>query len=168
MVERKRRCRCGCMEVVKPGNKFIHGHNATAGFTGNRHAAKTKQRISEINKTKLSGGDNPFYGKTHSVEVRAILSKAGKARVGESNPFYGKTHSCESKVKTSLALSGDKHWNWQGGIKNGAYCGAWADPEYKESIKERDGYKCMNTDCWGACTRLSIHHIDYDKQNCSP
>jgi len=42
------------------------------------------------------------------------------------------------------------------------------DKEYKESIKERDGYKCQNSSCRNMSKRLSIHHIDYGKKNCKP
>jgi len=65
---------------------------------------------------------------------------------------------------------GKLHHNWKGGISCEPYCDAWADKEYKESIKERDGYRCLNPDCWGNCNHLSltIHHIDYDKKNCHP
>ena len=33
---------------------------------------------------------------------------------------------------------------------------------------ERDGYKCLNPTCNKTSTRLSLHHIDYDKKNCAP
>jgi hypothetical protein len=48
------------------------------------------------------------------------------------------------------------------------YCDAWADKEYKESIKERDGYKCLNPTCLCNSKRLGIHHINYNKKDCAP
>lgn len=68
----------------------------------------------------------------------------------------------------NIERTGPGHPNWKGGISCEPYCDAWADKEYKESIKERDAYKCQNPDCWGTSNRLTIHHIDYDKKNCSP
>jgi hypothetical protein len=64
--------------------------------------------------------------------------------------------------------SGSGNSNWKGGISCDPYCDAWADKEYKESIKERDGYKCLNPDCRKNCNYLplTIHHIDYNKKNC--
>jgi len=60
-------------------------------------------------------------------------------------------------------------WNWKGGTSN--YCPMWTRKDFKESIKIRDGYKCLNPDCWkekrtecGA--QLSIHHINHDTEDC--
>jgi len=67
--------------------------------------------------------------------------------------------------------SGKNHYNWKGGISCEPYCDAWADREFKESIKYRDNYQCQNPDCWhkdGGAAKLTIHHIDYVKKNCSP
>ena len=75
--------------------------------------------------------------------------------------------TCEHKLN-SLRKSGDKHYNWKGGISCEPYCAVWLDKEFKESIKERDNYICQNPDCWGTSRRLTIHHIDYNKKNCSP
>ena len=72
------------------------------------------------------------------------------------------------RVKNSLSKSGDKHYNWKGGITCEPYCDAWADKEYKKSILERDNYQCQNPDCWGTSKRLTIHHIDYVKKHCDP
>jgi len=68
----------------------------------------------------------------------------------------------------SINFSGSGHPNWKGGISYEPYCSAWLDKDFKESIKERDGNKCQNPDCWGVIERLSIHHIDYVKKNCNP
>lgn len=64
----------------------------------------------------LYGENNPFYGKVHSEETKALISKANKGRkkteewmdfmresnAGEKNPFYGKTHSLAT-VKRIIA-----------------------------------------------------------------
>jgi len=81
---------------------------------------------------------------------------------------YGKRCPECDRVRNSLSKSGSNHYNWKGGISCEPYCDAWADKEYKESIKERDNYQCQNPDCWGTSKRLTIHHIDYDKKNCNP
>ena len=64
--------------------------------------------------------------------------------------------------------SGPSHPNWKGGISCEPYCDVWTDKEYKKSIKERDNYECQNPDCWSNSNRLFIHHINYDKKECSP
>lgn len=54
---------------------------------------------------KMFGENNPFYGKTHSEETKALLSEKASERVGEKNPFYGKHHTEETKKKISEANS---------------------------------------------------------------
>jgi len=63
---------------------------------------------------------------------------------------------------------GEKNPNWQGGISSDPYCEIWRDKEYKKSIKQRDNHICKNENCWGTSNNLVIHHIDYNKKNCSP
>ena len=71
--------------------------------------------------------------------------------------------------KLSTLFSGKNHPSWKGGISCEPYCQDWTK-EFKDYIKERDGYKCLNPGCWGNCNHLplTIHHIDYNKKNCEP
>jgi len=46
---------------------------------------------------KVTGEKNPMYGKTHTDEVKQVLSDIGKTKVGELNNFYGKTHTDETR-----------------------------------------------------------------------
>jgi hypothetical protein len=75
-------------------------------------------------------------------------------------------HRCP--ICSFIKKSGSGHWNWKGGISCEPYCDIWLDKKFKESVKQRDDYKCMNPNCWGTSARLSIHHIDYNKKNCAP
>ena len=74
---------------------------------------------------------------------------------------------CKS-IEHSINNSGAGHPNWQGGISCTPYCEVWKDKEYKEDIKFRDGCKCLNPSCNKNNSRLTIHHIDYNKKNCGP
>ena len=71
-------------------------------------------------------------------------------------------------AETCMKMMGNNNPNWKGGITHNLYCGAFADQEYKKSIRERDDNKCQNPNCRGKCKHLCIHHIDFDKQNCTP
>jgi hypothetical protein len=72
------------------------------------------------------------------------------------------------KDKVSLERMGIGNPNWRGGVAAEPYCDAWLDIDYKRSIVERDGEKCMNPSCGNFSTRLVVHHIDYNKKNCTP
>lgn len=105
--------------------------------------------------------NTPNYGKKFSEEHRNKIAKSNK----------GKILSQEHKrklIENHADFSGENHWNWKGGISCESYCDQWKDKEYKESIKERDGYICLNPECNRNYKRLNIHHIDYNKKNCHP
>ena len=53
----------------------------------------------------MSGDKNHFYGKEHTPESRAKISKARKGKlVGADNPMYGKTHTPEAIAKMKAVL----------------------------------------------------------------
>jgi hypothetical protein len=70
---------------------------------------------SEKTRQKISGKNNPMFGKTHSEEARRKISKAAKnisdetrqkmskARDEKNSPMFGKTHSKETRQKLSEA-----------------------------------------------------------------
>ena len=65
--------------------------------------------------TRMSGSQNPMYGKKHSEEAKLKVSEAntgntwseerklkyGQEHTGENNTFYGKTHTKETREKLS-------------------------------------------------------------------
>ena len=71
---------------------------------------ETRKKLSEANKGKHLGKDNPFYGKHHSEENRKKLSEANK----------GKHWSSEQKIKQSKAIKG-RHWFNDGKINKLCY-----------------------------------------------
>jgi len=135
-----------------------------------------------------SGDNNARYwkGKHFSEEMKHKLSIA---HIGKKQPPHSKKtklkmslahrgikHSEESKKKMSLAkkgikfseehkrkLSGKNNWCWKGGISFEPYSVDWTET-LKRSIRERDHYICKLCNRYGN----TVHHIDYDKKNCSP
>jgi len=101
-------CECGCGERVRrTGNRFVNGHNRR----GQKLSDKHRRNISERQK----GGDNHFYGKTHSAEARHKISRA---LTGRPSPLRGKKCSPEHRRKISNAAkrrAGEKAPGWRGG-----------------------------------------------------
>lgn len=64
---------------------------------------------------------------------------------------------------------GNKNWNWRGGKSLKPYASTWNNG-LRESIRQRDGYKCQGCGIPQAecIIKLDVHHIDYDKKNCIP
>jgi len=60
-----------------------------------------------------------------------------------------------------------RHPRWKGGISKEPYCQDWGK-DLKGFVKERDGHRCLNPDCWDKDKTLSVHHIDYNKKSCVP
>ena len=64
---------------------------------------------------------------------------------------------------------GKNHWNWKGGISNNPY-GLEFNENLKEVIRNRDRRKCQicyKTELENKY-KLSVHHIDYNKNNNNP
>jgi len=150
----------------------------SCALSGEGHPGYGKP-LSNDHKQKLSisftGEKNHFYGKHHSDEIKNIIK--GKAtgrkhsyvtRKKFSKARRGKPiHSEEEKRRRSELLKGSNNPQWKGGISKLPYCTNWTK-EYKEEIKERDGYQCLNPYCFGRAKRLHVHHIDYTKTLCGP
>lgn len=134
---------------------------------GKHHSQKTKEKMSLVHSrenlnneilNKMSesarGENNHFYGKHY---------------YGEDNPFYGKHHTEETKQKIRFTHLGENNPNWIDGRSFEPYSFEF-NRQLKELIRRRDGYKCQ------LCgmpeieniEKLSIHHIDYNKENNLP
>jgi hypothetical protein len=137
----------------------------TTVYWKNKNRSKeTKTKISKSLKGKMIGNTNGFKkgNKPWHTGTKGLL-KANKTSFKK-----GRYRSKEEIEKAKNNHNGELHWNWKGGISCEPYCEQWSDKEYKESIKERDGYKCLNPECDKNNHILCIHHIDYNKKNCHP
>lgn len=93
------------------------------------------------------------------------------ANLGSKNSFYGKTHSEESRRKMSAAQQYIAYDEWEGYAKDKVYCPDFNE-KCRESNREKYGRKCFICGCdesenitlTGKLKRLSVHHIDMDKQ----
>ena len=120
---------------------------------------------------EMCGENHPMWGKKHSPEIRKKMKENQPDRAGIKNSFYGKQHTLKTKKQmreNHADISGKNNSNWKGGISCEPYCDVWIDKDFKESIKERDGYQCLNPMCLKNSKTLCIHHINYIKKDCNP
>jgi DNA-binding CsgD family transcriptional regulator/5-methylcytosine-specific restriction endonuclease McrA len=107
---------------------------------------------------KIRGNNHP----TKRPEVQQKMRDNHYDCKGENNPNFGQGYKIE----------GNKNPNWLGGISNNGYSWEFND-SLKEIIRTRDNHICQNC---GMTEEehfieynelLHIHHIDYDKMNCT-
>lgn len=87
----------------------------------------------------------------------------------------GKKLSKEHKEKISASLkgkkknnpSGEKAYNWKGGLSFLPYSVDWTET-LKIAIRERDRYTCKLCGEKQGEKTFHVHHIDYNKKNCNP
>lgn len=66
-----------------------------------------------------------------------------------------------------LERRGENHHWWNGGTSFEPYTRDWTNT-LRRSIRERDNYTCQLCGEEQGDVAFSVHHIDYDKANCSP
>jgi len=208
-------CGCGCSKKTnwckyrKQWNKFIYGHSqrgknnnrygkigAMAGKYGKEHPMfgyKYTEEQLKIKSESMKGEQNHFYGKSHKIKTRKIISESKKGQkqsietIEKHRKFMkgrqhalGIIHTFEQRQKWSKERKGNNNPMygrlgplspaWRGGIAAEPYCDIWLDRGYKQSILERDNYTCQNPNCRKSCTHLPlhIHHINNNKKHCDP
>lgn len=143
---------------------LVYGGGATNGWT---HTDDAKIKMSEkhydcsgdknpnYNNHKLSGKNNPFYGKTHSEETKKKISEANKnpsieTRQKMSESAKGKVLSEKTRKKISDAESGEKHWNYGKAMKENV----------KEALSIARKEKCSGIKNYNA---HHVYCVNYDK-----
>jgi len=134
-----------------------------------RHEASLKQRTDKdiiVTSFKESGwGVLPFEYKSAHQKIECICPN-GHEQTKTWNKWQ-KGQRC--KICADINNSGKNCYLWKGGVSFEVYCEAWKDLAYKQDIRDRDDNKCLNPYCSSKQPNdLTIHHIDYDKKNCSP
>lgn len=104
---------------------------------------------------KASVGKKPFK-----------MTQVIKKKIGE------KTRMAMNRQEVRDKISGENGSNWKGGITKDPYPQDWNDM-LRDSIRQRDNYMCQECgihqdELDGFHKRLSVHHIDYNKDNLNP
>lgn len=175
-------------KVTNWKNPIERGKKISNSLTGKKLSEEHKKRLSEAKKKLYENGYiNHRKGKYHSEETKKRLSENHKGKyIGKDNHFYKngkpKCQKCGKEIKgytSKLCFDcfhkinrGEKHPNWQGGKSFEPYGLSWTD-DLKESIRKRDNYVCQiceihQDELTGMHKKLSVHHIDYCKDNLNP
>lgn len=176
----------------KSKRSMIFALNAMSNLENNnqnRYIPKSKiysisrKLYSEEQSKRISGKNNPMYGKTHTEEAKLKISKANKGKIpsnkgkplsieqknkiskatsGKNNPMYGKTHTEETKLKQSNAKLGKPNIKLQGKIKSESHRkklseankGKLFSEERKLKLKQIPKITCLYC---GKCTSPSMN-----------
>lgn len=153
-----------------------YGHVCCKTCFGNEPSFKAARK-------RVMLSNNPFKGKTHTEETKALLSQL---RIGVPSWNRGLTKETSDAVKRggintsitkrSMDLTNDKNPNWCGGSsvfnKDNDFFTKWLP--FRESILERDCYSCWKCGCKQK-SKLEIHHLlsksrfpeyKYSEENC--
>lgn len=135
-----------------------HRRKLSASRKGKHFSEEHRRKISDVNK-----------GKKLSENTRR---KIAKSLIGNIPWNKGIPHSIETKKKIRehhADISGKNHPNWKGGKSFEPYSVNWTET-LRQSIRERDHYTCQMPGCHKHQGDIAhaVHHIDYDKKNCSP
>jgi len=106
-----------------------------------------------------------------TTKLNYICPKGHRHSMSWSNWNHPKKYRCTfcARERSSIRMFGSGNPQWKGGITCEPYCEIWLDKEYKKDIKIRDQNICLNPYCNNFNTNdLVIHHVDYNKKNCSP
>ena len=112
-------------------------------------------------------GKFPKKGKKATPET---IKKLSESHLGKPSPKKGKPVSEETKEKLRQYCD-EKASNWKGGISRLPYCNKWTKSK-REEIRNKYDRKCFicnldekdNITKTGKIWRLSVHHIDGDKE----
>lgn len=127
--------------------------------------------LSSINKT---GKNNPMFGRKGKLNpnYKNGLRSDNKPKCQICNKELGNYYAklCQKCYFNTLKNKGNP--NWQNGISFEPYSFEFTE-KYKEKIRNRDNYECQNCGMTEKKhlkkynDKLNIHHIDYNKENCS-
>lgn len=159
----------------KVREKMIASHKGKSAWwnIGRKRTEEMRKRMSLAQKERFSHNPSPRKGKHLTEETIKKLRKALKGRSVWNKGLSPKT---DERVRRNMEKglirfwkthpdyqTGEKSHFWKGGISFEPYSPDWTRV-LRKVIRERDHYICQ------ACGKkgLDVHHINYDKKNCSP
>ncbi len=180
MPNKKPKIKCICKNCGKPFEIYMAWAKKGEGVYCSRKCSLTKypKKIKCICKTcgkefyrtpsQVKNGVGKYCSKkcfTIDHNVKCVCKFCGKIfyrRTSEVKNGYGKY--CSEKCKYNNMHGSGSHF-WVDGRSFGAYCPKF-NKEFKERVRAYFGHKCFMCGEKQNGTKLSVHHVDYDKKTC--
>ena len=155
-------------------SKACHGrvpwNKGMVGLPGYRKGAKHTQEARHKMSKAHTGMEKPW---ARSERVDVICPYCGA--VSQKTPYEAELYVGFCNLEHWYAYLDehpDAHPNWRGGVSSEPWPFEF-DENLKEQIRARDGFRCqlcgVSADEHASDGRqLSVHHMDYDKNNCDP
>ena len=162
--QNKHLCTCGCGQHIKILRQH-HWQGIPQYITGHGSSGKSNK-----------GKKNGMYGYNFSKKQRKQQGRFHKNKTYEE--IYGKEQAKEIKIKMKLAQQkryldpkerlkgrnfGANNGMWQNGISKLPY--TYNFNKIAEQIRKRDKYRCQICNKKQNKRALSVHHINYNKQD---
>lgn len=180
----KIKCYCNELNYKCLSTKYVNNTNLLEFKCNNEHIFKMNWQTFRGIKTypcPTCRTDERYKKLKDKCKEQGFILLATKAEFENNNNDYfnfkcpeGHVYKRRRDAFNSCAICdyisrfGEGNPSWKGGICSDEYCELWAIKEYKEMIKKRDNNRCLNPYCSGEYTNnLVLHHIDYNKKNCS-
>ena len=157
-------------------SEALKGKKHTEEHRRKNSEAQKGKKLSEETKKKIGNfwrGKKRLFSEEHKRKIREL-------RLRYNKKWRGGYHTEETKRKISKAHKGmKKPWvippdnkgennsNWQGGKSFELYGLDWTET-LRDTIRKRDNYTCCLCGKPQGDVAHDVHHVDYNKKNCSP
>lgn len=148
-----------------------HKRKISVALTGNRNGGRFKDPITRglrISRSRLLRKKKLGYINSPETRKKMSLAKQGKPSWNKGKKWSKATRNKMSEAQFKRFSDKTRHPRWLGGESFEPYPVVF-DRKLKLAIRKRDGFTCQlckvkEKDYFQT---LSIHHIDYDKNNCN-
>ena len=131
-----------------------------------KHTIANKNRYVKFPNLKQQIADK-LKGNKHGFKKGQIKNKKAYSFPKGNKVRLGKKTTEQHKQRLRVAFAGAKSHFWKGGISFAPYSIDWTET-LRRSIRERDNYICQLCGKPQGDIAHDVHHIDYNKKNCSP
>ncbi len=136
------------------------------GKKGYKHTEEAKRKIStwiknNLPKTVFKKGHSYNKGIKRSKELRMRISEKQKGKHNSPATEFKKGNKISEEIKLKMGISrtGEKHWNWKGGItpKNVIIRNSKDYKKWRRDVFIRDHFTCQK--CGHKFINIIAHHI---------